>query len=250
MSTTGSQWDTTERFGRPVRHFPVAVSAEALALAWARQEEAPQGATVMVDREISPLARLGRLWGSPPEATLACAVVLRPRLTVEEADAAWLVAALAGAEGAEAASGMTVQTWWPDQLVDPDGGDSVGTTKAEVQLGPGQVKSAVVTIRLDLSKLGLERSQRDGLLEAVLTALDQRCAQLGEGTAAVAEAYQQRCRLMGQRVRVRLMPKGETRGTVSAVSGNARLELRSPTGMVERLGIDQLRELEVVGGVG
>lgn len=245
--TGGGGWDTAERFGRPVRFFPVAVSAEALALAWARQENGPQGATVIVDREISPLARLGRLWGTPPEATLACSVVLRPPLSVDEANAAWLVVALAAAEGAEATSGMGVETWWPDSLVDPETAEPIGMTKAEVQLGPGQVRSAVVTVRLDLARLGLDRNRRDELLESVLTALDRRCEELGEGASAIAEAYQGRCRLVGKRVRIRLLPKGETRGIVNAVNPTARLELRSPTGMVERIGIDQLRELQVVG---
>ena len=247
MSVTGGSWDTAERFGRPVRHFPIAVSAEALALAWARQEQGPQGATVIVDREISPLGRQGRLWGTPPEATLASAVVLRPPLSVEEADASWLVVSLAAAEGAEAVTGKELQTWWPDAVVEPTSGEPVGTVKAEVQLGPGQVRSAVVTVRLDLSKLGLEGTQRDELLEAVLSALDGWAARLDNGATELAAAYESRCRQMGRRVRVQLRPKGETRGTVSHIGRTAHLELKSATGMVERVTIDQLRDLTVVG---
>ena len=43
------------------------------------------------------------------------------------------------------------------------------------------------------------------------------------------------------------MSKGETRGVVGGVDRAARLELKSPTGMVERVTIDMLRDLEVVG---
>ena len=42
MSSSGfptMQTETVERYGRPMRVFPVAVSAEAMALAWANQED-------------------------------------------------------------------------------------------------------------------------------------------------------------------------------------------------------------------
>ena len=49
-----------------MRLFPVAVSSEAMALSWANQEEAPQGATVVVDHEIRASGLHGRIWPIPP----------------------------------------------------------------------------------------------------------------------------------------------------------------------------------------
>lgn len=238
--------EEAERFGRTVRTYRMGISATALALAWARQNNAPHGATVVTEREVSPLGRMSRLWTTAPEKTLAFAVVLRPPLSVEESDSAWLVGGLAAAEGAEAVSGTGVATWWPDLVVDPASGEQVGAVKAEIQLGPGQVRSAVVTVRLDLEKLGLDEGRRDELLGAVLRAVDERSASLREGASGVAAAYQGRCDLLGKRVKVRLMPKGETRGTARGVDRMARLELESPSGIVERLPIDTVRELDVV----
>ena len=245
MSMPGTE---TELFGRPVRHFQVAISAGAQALAWARQESAPHGATVMVDREISPMGRRSRMWHAPADATLACAVVLRPPLAAEEGDAAWLVSSLAAAEGAEAASGRDMATWWPDGVVDATTGEEVSATKAEVLLGPGKVQSAVLTFRFDLERLKLGPDRREELLGALLSSLDGVSDQLGadDGPAAVAAAYEQRCRLIGQRVVVRLVPKGEARGVAQGIDRAARLELGSPTGMVERVAVDTLRELEVL----
>ena len=241
--------ETTERFGRPVRHFPVAISAGTQALAWARQEDAPAGATVVVDREISPFGLRGRLWHAPAESTLALAVVLRPPLAAEEGDVAWLMGGLGLLEGAEAASGSSLGTWWPDAVVSPESADPVGAVKAEVQLGPGKVRSAVVTMRLHLSALSVEDDRRDEVLEAVLAAVDRTAGELAEsdGAAGVAAAYEARCSLVGRRAKLRLLPKGETRGVVGGVDRAARLELKSPTGMVERVTIDMLRDLEVVG---
>jgi len=239
--------ETIERFGRPTRHFPVAVSAEAMALAWANQENGPAGATVVVDHEIGPRGLHGRLWEVPLTQTLAFSVVLRPSLTVEEGNVTWLLAALAAAEGAEAVSGHSLATWWPDLIVEasaPD--DQVGAVRSEVQLGPGKVKSAIITIRLDLGRLGIGTEQKEALLEAVVLAVDSASERLEEGASAVAAAYEGRCALVGKRIKLRLLPKGETRGTAARIDRSARLELESPSGMVEKIGVDQIAALNVI----
>ena len=249
MSGTGAPFAETEVLGRPARHFQVAISAGAQALAWARQEDAPQGAAVWVDREISPLGFRGRMWHAPAESTLACAVVMRPPLPAEEGDLTWLVGALGALDGTEAAGGKPgLATWWPDAVVDADTQEPVAFVKSEVQLGPGRVRSAVVTVRFDLQRLGLDPSGRGQLLEAVLASTDRMSETLtqSEGAAAIAAAYEQRCVLLGRRVKIRLLPRGEARGVVGGVDRTARLELRSGADFVERVTIDMLHELEAV----
>ena len=242
----GSMGQTVHRFGHATRQYPLAISATALALAWARQEEGPHGATIIADREVSPLGRHGKLWTAAPDRTLACAVVIRPQLAAEEGDVAWLIASLAAAEGTEAVAGTQLATWWPDGVVDASTRQPVAQTKAEIQLGPGQVRSAVMTMRIDLAAVGLDASRRDDVLEAVLKSVDQACAGLAEGPEGLAAAFTGRCGLLGQRVKIKLMPKGETRGVARRVDKMARLELESSTGMSERVTIDALRDLEVV----
>jgi biotin-(acetyl-CoA carboxylase) ligase len=238
--------ETVERFGRPMRHFPVAVSAEAMALAWANREDGPHGATVIVDQEVGPRGFHGAIWRASPADSLVCAVVLRPRLAAEEGDVSWLVGGLAALEGAEAVSNRALATWWPAGVIEGPDRAEVAAVKAEVQLGPGQVKNVVLTMRFQLSRLGLSGEQRDGLLESVVGAVDRSSTRLEEGPAAVAAAYESRCALLGQRVKVKLRPKGETRGTVRSIDRAARLELASASGMVERVGIDQMLDLTVV----
>lgn len=228
--------------GRPMRSYTAAISAEALALAWARQEQAPASATVIVEHEVSPRGLHGRLWSVPANDTLSVAVVLRPTLPADEANAVWLAAGLAAAAGAEEVAGRPMSTSWPDAVVDGTTGDPVAMTKAEVQLGPGQVRSAVATFRLDLQALG--HDNRDALLVAVLVALDDLAAELSIDAGLVAAAYGTRCELVGRRVRAVLLPTGESRGVVRGVDRLGRLELESPTGMVERVGVSQLRKVE------
>lgn len=240
------QTETVERFGRPIRTFPVAVSSEAMALAWANQEEAPQGATVVVDHEIRASGLHGRLWTVAPADSLACSIVLRPTVAVEEANSAWLLAALAAAEGAQAVSGRELATWWPDAVVTAESHEQVSAVRAEVQLGPGRIKGVVVTLRFDLPRLGLGVDRKDDLLEAVVHAVDGAVESLDEGPGAAAAAYEKRCGLIGKRVLIRLLPKGETRGTARRVDRSARLELESPSGLVEKVTVDQVRDLKLV----
>lgn len=242
----GPRWVETESHGHPVRHFTVALSVGAMAQAWARQEAAPHGAAVVADQEVSPLGRIGALWTVPAADTLACAVVLRPALTVPQGDAAWLMAGLVGAGAAEAVAGRPLATWWPDAIVEAASGEVVGTTLAEVQLGPGRVRSAVVSLRFNLERLGLGPEARDPLLASVLDGCRGPLGGQGEGAAGeVAAAYSQRCGLVGRRVKVVLRPKGEARGFARRVDESAQLELESSTGMVERVAVDALRSLEL-----
>lgn len=229
---------------RPRRDFPVAVSVEAQALAWARQEHAPEGAVVVVDHEIGPRGLHGRLWSVAASSTLACAVTLRPALPAEEGDVAWLLGGIGAADGAAAVAARRVATWWPDLVVDGTTGEPVGAIKAEIQLGPGQVHFAVVSVRLDLGSLAME-ARREELLEGVLHAFDDACARLAEGAESVAARYTERCALLGRRVKIGLLPKGETRGIARSVDHWGRLELSSPTGMVEHVTIDTLGRLEL-----
>ena len=229
---------------RPVRRYPAAVSAGAMALAWANQEHAPSGAAVVVEYEVSPLGRLGQAWSVPPQSSLSFAVVLRPQLTKDEADIPWLLTTLAVADGIEAAGGRKSVAAWPDLVVDAETGQTRSAVRAEVQLGPGQVRNVSATVRIDVTDdLG---DRRDDLLEAICEQLDRRTAELADGVAGPLAAYEKRCSTLGRNLKIRLIPRGELRGHASAIDPLGRLELRSSTGMVERVSVNQVREVELL----
>lgn len=234
----------TEAQERPVRRYPAAVSAGAMALAWANQEHAPSGAAIVVDYEVSPLGRLGQAWPVPPQSTLAFAVVLRPALSKDEADIPWVVTTLAVADGIEEAGGRKALAAWPDLVVDAETGQTRSAVRAEVQLGPGQVRAVAATVRIDVSDdLG---DRRDELLEAVCAQLDRRTAELAGGVVGPLAAYEKRCSTLGRNLKIRLIPRGEMRGHASAIDPLGRLELRSATGMVERVSVNQVRQIELL----
>ncbi len=216
-----------------------------MALGWANLEQAPSGATVVVNHEVSPIGRLGQLWTVPSSSTLAFAVVLRPALRAEEADVPWLVGALAVADGIEAAGGSAVRTAWPDRVVDAQDGSTRASVRADVQLGPGKVRVAVVTVRLDVTG-ETDPARRDELLHAIAAQLDQRTDELSEGVAGPLAVYEKRCSTLGHNLKLRLVPRGEMRAHAAAVDPLGRLELRSSTGMVEHVSVNQVRGVEVL----
>ena len=246
MSWPAGPPETTERFGRPYRHYQAAVSATAMALAWAHQEAAPDGSTVVVDHEVNALGRLGEPWAAPSIGTLAVAVVLRPALSAEDADVSWLIGSLALLGGIGASSDRPAQAWWPDLVVDSADGRRVGMVKADVDLAGGRVSSAVLTLRMELTGLDPDGTRRDAVLGAIHQAAAEACAGIAEAPGEAVAAYEARSCLIGRRIKLRLRPKGETRGVVAGFDRRGWMQIKSPTGMVESITVDMLRDLVVV----
>jgi len=85
-----------------------------------------------------------------------------------------------------------------------------------------------------------EDDQATRYLEAVRSHLQD------DGTEATATAYEGHCGLIGKRMKLRILPSGETRGTARGIDKGGGLELASATGMVQRISVDMLRDLVVV----
>jgi len=225
------------------RRYRVAINAETLALAWARQEAGPSGSVVVVDHEISPRGRLGRLWPHPAQQTAVLAMIWRPTLRADQADLVWLAASLgllAAARSVTAEREMGLS--WPDALVDA-GARRLGEVRAEVQLGPERVTSAVVTARLDIDALG--NADRDTVIAALVDGLATGAADLANDADRTRVSYSAACVLTGRRVIARLLPRGTARGTVRGVDAHGRLELVSSTGFVERVPLVGLDRVEL-----
>lgn len=211
-----------------VRHLPVAISVEQIATAWARQDAAPHGSAVIVDHEIGGRQRRGIPWQVPSPDALSCAVIVRPDLRPEAEDALWVVALVA----AHTATG--VRPGWPDLLF-TEAGIQVGAVGLDVQLGAGTVLSAVLSLRIDAAAIGEPLEHRRPMADRFVAEV-LRCTAMLEGQRPdLLEEYAVASRLIGRRVRARLLPRGEARGRAVAVDPMGTLVLESPTGMLERL---------------
>lgn len=227
--------DDASGFGTPHQVYPVTVSVDSLALGWLRQEGAPEGAVVAADSELSARGRLGIPWVSVAGGSLAFSVLLRPQLPAEGEGLLWLLASLAAAEGVTAASGVDVRLKWPNDLLAPGG--RLGLVDVSAQLGPGQVETAVLTVRLNAALTADEvpTGLRDAVTsltveggdasrETVLARIVERLeARYSAGVPDLLDAYRERCATLGRPVRAQMQPSGEVAGVATDFDSGGRL---------------------------
>lgn len=224
-------------FGVPHHVYPVAVSVDAIALSWLRQENAPEGTVIAVETELSARGRRSIPWVSVAGGTLAFAVLLRPELPPEAEGLLWPLASLAVAEGVAEAAGVDTVCKWPNDLL--ASGRRLGLVDVAAQLGPGRMESAVLTVRLNaaLEARDLPEGLRDpatslaveggdATREEVLARIVGRLeARYAGPVTELLEAYRERCATFGRQVRAELQPAGQVAGVATDIDGGGRLVL-------------------------
>ncbi len=219
----------------PRRTYTTAISLEAVAAGWARQEHADGGSVVRITHEVAGRGRGGTVWMPKHGTGVRAAVIARPHLTPEQESLCWPAALTAAAN---AVSSKTTRTWWPDRLLDSDGNEC-GAVNVLVILEPGRVDAVVVAARWDLPDVAVDidlfAAETVRLLDLITT---EPTAMLSEHTAESD--------LFGRRVRAGLLPRGELRGEAAAIGDDGDLMLRTPTGLVQRVMITQLNRLEEI----
>lgn len=233
----------------PVRVAEVAISAPALAHQWARQEKAPGGSAVIAFREVAGRQRGGVEWLEPD--AVAVSVVARPAdLAPSASDVGWLAAGLATADALttfQRSACPEPSLWWPDGIETVDGStvadcDFTVSVLAESLLGPGRVDYVILTARIaspQFAGSGGKHRVAGALVETL-----RHWADLLDHPDDVKTGYQSRCATIGEVVTVSLSLHGSTRGTAVAITDNAALILRSPTGLDEVITVADARSVE------
>ena len=222
-----------------IRRVPVAVSVDALMHQWARQESAPAGSALVAEAEISARLRGGALWRT--SEALAAAVLARPaELEPSGMDLAWLAASLGAARALDIAAGGEHRCEWPDAVLAGLGVEVA--VSAVCTLGPGRVDYAILIVRLGPAGAFVPPVDEAGLVGELRAA-----ARLLDEPDELVDAYRGRCATVGCTAAVALLPHGAVRGTVRGIGADGRLEVESPTGLVERIAVSSfssLRKLE------
>lgn len=250
---------------------------------WARQESAPAGSALVVGAEISARLRGGVIWRNPEPlaaAVLARPTGLDPsgadlawlaaslgaaraldaasgrghELDDEGAygpDTARVLDAAGGrgdeldgdgvygsdtARALDADGGREHCCEWPDTVLVPGGAEVV--VNAVCVLGPGRVDYAILTVRLGPAAAFDPPVDADGMVGELRAA-----ARLLDEPDELVAAYRKRCATVGCTAAVALLPHGAARGTVRGVGADGRLEIESPTGMVERIAVSSFSSL-------
>ena len=100
------------RFGTPYLYKPECESTQSLLLG----SDLPEGAVAATDHQTGGRGRMGRSWVTPPGKALLVSVLLRPPGERHLPELS-LVAALAAAETIDAATGLTAQVKWPNDVM-------------------------------------------------------------------------------------------------------------------------------------
>ena len=222
-----------------VRYSQAAVSVDALARQWARQEAAAAGAACVVEREISARRRGGVPW-QHDDAT-AVAVVARPeQIRIDATDLLWLAAGLGAADAINSLTGQPHRCIWPDR-VEVDAKLDVAST-ALYELGPGRIDYAVLVARVaNTAELGGSSCVSGALVDAL-----RASAQLLDDPVKLLRAYRNRCATIGAHVSATLLPHGSARGFVDGIDDHGALVLLSPTGLIDLIAVPTLNELTII----
>ena len=223
------------------------MSVEALAAAWARTENAPAGSVVIAETEVAARLRGGVPWKLAGPQALSMAVVVRPDIAPMQEALLWAAASLAVAEAITTTTGVENGAIWPDSVTRSAEEPPSCSVNVLAQLGPGAIDHVVVSVRADLEALAIESTEpsRAALVSAISAALGRTVGQLEDDPVALIESFTDVCLIMDQSVQVKLLPRGEARGRVTAVDRDGFLVLESSTGMLERIAPASLRSLQL-----
>ena len=191
----------------------------------------PEGAVAVTDHQTAGRGRLGRAWVEAPGTSVLCSVLLRPPPERRAAELS-LVAAVATAEAVEAATGLSAQIKWPNDVMlnrRKVAGILAEMRENVVVVGIGinlnqtreQLPADARTLAGSLRSLTGQEYDRDTVLSSLLSSLDRRYAEWrADGLDGVFDDLGSRDFLRGRRVSA----DGET-GTAVQIDRQGRLEI-------------------------
>ncbi|MGQ0465610.1 MAG: biotin--[acetyl-CoA-carboxylase] ligase [Sporichthyaceae bacterium] len=184
--------------GRGLTHLPETGSTNADLRAAATAGDALPGHVVVADHQSAGRGRLDRTWESPAGAGLLFSVLVDPgEVTLDRWGWLPLLAGLAVAEGARAATGVELRVKWPNDVLH-DGRKVAGVLCERVDVGTD--KLVIVGVGLNVSTAaadlpvphatslalaGAGNLDRPAILAAILERLDAR---VGAWRAAAGDA--------------------------------------------------------------
>ena len=212
---------------------------------------APEGTTVIAERQTAGRGRLGRQWHSPAGVNLYCSIVLRPPLAPSAVPQLALVAGAAVAAAVAEETGLSPGIKWPNDVL--LGGRKVAGILVEMDAEVERVHHVIAGIGVNLNapetafppalraKAGSlrlatgRRVDRAAFTGRLLAALEARYGRfVARGFSSVRAEWEAYSVLTGAEVRV-ASPEGELAGRVLGLDDDGALRLRRPGGGVVRV---------------
>lgn len=108
---------TTQSIGRAENIVQYTLTSTNTVLKECARKGTPHGSVCLCEQQTAGRGRLGRAWSSPAESGVWCSVLLRPRLSPEDAPLVTFCAALAMAKAVQSLCALDVRIKWPNDVV-------------------------------------------------------------------------------------------------------------------------------------
>jgi BirA family transcriptional regulator, biotin operon repressor / biotin---[acetyl-CoA-carboxylase] ligase len=204
-------------FGKRIYHFFKTDSTNQVALELGHAGE-PEGAVIIAEEQTAGRGRAGHSWHSERAAGIYATILLRPRLAPVQAPLLTMMAGLSARAAVQAATGLSVDLKWPNDLV--ISGKKLGGILTEMHAEPTQVRFVIVGIGINVNQqkfpadlagastsLRMETGRMQSRLEVLVQFLRQFESDykelLSEGSAGVVKRFEAASSYArGKRVRV------------------------------------------------
>ena len=209
---------TTKWMGKTIHYFHSIDSTNSKAYQLALQG-AEEGEVVIAESQVKGRGRLGRHWFSPSFLNLYLSVILRPQIPPHQASLITLMAAVATANAIQRYSGLLPLIKWPNDILLRN--RKVAGLLNEIHSETDRIHFVILGIGVNLNMSGKmfseeirgvatslkkemgETISRKVFLCSLLEELEEWYAIfLKEGGAPVLEAWRERAKIKGRRVRV------------------------------------------------
>jgi BirA family biotin operon repressor/biotin-[acetyl-CoA-carboxylase] ligase len=241
---------TTKWMGKTIHYFPSIDSTNSKAYQLAL-EGAEEGEVVIAESQEEGRGRLGRHWFSPPFLNLYLSAILRPQIPPHQASLITLMAAVATADAIQKYSGLLPLIKWPNDIL--LGNRKVAGLLNEIHSEMDRIHFVILGIGVNLNMNGKMFSKE---VRAVATSLKREMGEtisrkvflcslleelerwyvifLKEGGAPVLEAWREKAKIEGKRVKVASF--GETLSGVAVdVDSDGVLILKTEKGEQKRI---------------
>lgn len=207
------------------------------------------GTLVVADRQTGGRGRKGRAWFSPPGCGIYASLVLRPELPPDHIPVFTLAAGVAVAETLRAATGLSVDIKWPNDVL--YGGRKLCGILTEMSSDADRVDFVIVGIGInvntprsrfrdelrDIATSTFAETghtiQRAVVLSAIMARFEEIYREVDtSGTEGVLRRWSDLCPLFGRQVQVERV-RDVVKGTVVGITTAGALQVRDAAGVVE-----------------
>jgi BirA family biotin operon repressor/biotin-[acetyl-CoA-carboxylase] ligase len=168
----------TEFIGKKIHYFEAVPSTMDIALQLGLKHE-PEGAVVLAEAQTKGKGRLGRHWFSPKYKGIYFSLILRPKISLQQAPVLTLLSAVSICEAVKEVSGLDARIKWPNDILLGEkkaGGiltelnaetDAVRFVLIGVGLNVNNEKKSLVPGATSLKEQKKEFTSRIGLLQEI-----------------------------------------------------------------------------------